>query len=276
MRSKPIWRQSYILPTLVMIALVIIVAIIVAAINQNEEQIAASGSTPEAKVEATTQPDTSPIVPEPTAEEPTAEPTREATSEIQPSPTEDLMTAFAVMEEHVSVTEFFSLMVPAGWSSEETFPGGAFVMATSEAALERFSNGGAIESGDLVLNLGFLPFELFRQREIVPLNIQFEATPDVFMQSVLPVFRVLGDAVPGNVELVSLSDERDAGMMTVTDEGREGLILMYIVGDEVVAVVSAIGFPGEVDAFQETMFAVASSVTFSGAQGALYGTLLEG
>jgi hypothetical protein len=254
---------------MVLTGLVVIVTILVFAINENEDQITESASTLEAQIQATTRPDTPIAVAVPADEEPTLEPTEEAMPEVE-------TTEGVEMEEYVSATEFFSVMVPAGWRSEETFPGGALVMANSEAAFDRFDNDGALESGDLVLNVGFLPFELFRQREVVPLNIQFEATPDVFMQSVLPVFRASADAVPGDVELVSISDERDAGMMTVSDGRREGLILMYIAGDEVIAVVSAVGFPGEIDAFQETVLAIASGVSFSGAQGELYGALLEG
>lgn len=269
MRSNPIWRKQFVIPALVLTGLVVVVTILVLAINENEDQITESASTLEAQAQATTRPDTPIAVAVPATEEPTLEPAEEASPEVE-------TTEIVEMEEYVSATEFFSVMVPAGWRSEETFPGGALVMANSEAAFERFSDDRALESGDLVLNAGFLPYELFRQREVVPLNIQFEAAPDVFMQSVLPVFRASADAVLGDVERVSISDKRDGGMMRVSDERREGLVLMFIAGDEVLAVVSAVAFPGEIDAFQETILAVASGVSFSGAQGDLYAALLEG
>ena len=149
-------------------------------------------------------------------------------------------------------------------------------MANSEAALERYKTGGAVTAGDFVLNVGFLPFDLFEQREVKPLGIQFEATPDVFLQSVLPVFNIKGDAVLSDVALVSINDDRDAGMLTVSEEGREGLILMFEAGDGVVAFISTIGFPGETADFQEVAYAVAAKVTFDSAHEALYGQLLRG
>ena len=149
-------------------------------------------------------------------------------------------------------------------------------MANTEDALGRYKDGGAVSSGDFVLNVGFLPYDLFEQREVKPLGIQFEATPDVFLQSVLPIFNIKGDAVLGDVDLVSLDGERDAGMITVSEEGREGMILMFEAGDGVVAFVSTIGFPGEMADFQEAAYAVAAGVTFGGAHEALYGQLLRG
>jgi hypothetical protein len=180
------------------------------------------------------------------------------------------------MQEFVSVTEFFSLKIPAGWSTEEAFPGGAFLMANSEAALDRYNNGGAVESGDIVLNVGFLPFVLLQRGELRHLDIQFEATPDVFLQSLLPMFHVTSDAAISDAELVSLSDERDAGMLTVLDDKRDGMILMFVAGDGVIAVVSTVGFLGEMSELREITYAVAADVVFSGAQDALYGALLGG
>lgn len=274
MRSNQIWRTRFVFPALVVTALVLLVAIFVLAVNENEGHITESASTLETQAQAPLN--TSTAVAEPTAEEAKNESTEETVPEDESAPTQAPLTGASQMEEYVSVTEFFNVMVPAGWRCEETFPGGALVIANSEAALERFGDDAALESGDLILNVGFLPFELFRQREVVPLNIQFEATPDVFMQSVLPVFRASGNAVLSDVERVSISAERDAGMISVSDKRHEGLILMYVAGDEVVTVVSAVGFPGEIDAFRETILAIAGEVTYSGAQDALYGALLEG
>jgi len=255
-------------------ALVVIAAIIVALIasQQKEEPEVAQSA---ASAQSATQPASAPAEPA-AAAAPTQEPAPETPSQGDTASTEEPATAETVMEEYVSMTEFFSVQVPAGWISEETFPGGAFITANSEAALSRFNNGGAVESGDLVLNIGFLPYELFRQREVVPLGIQFDAPPDLFLQSVLPVFRFADNAIVSAPELVALSDEREAGLVTLSDEGREGIILMFEAGDEVVAFVSAVGFPGELAPFQELTYAVAAGVAFSGAQEALYGTLLGG
>jgi hypothetical protein len=262
-----------------LLSLVVLVALLALAACQKAEQLEEEEPTLEAAAKMTLQPAPSPTPPEPTqttTEEPTEEPTEQATPDVEPVPSQVPATAVTEMEEYVSATEFFSVKVPAGWSSGETFPGGAFIMANSEGALERFKNDHAIESGDLVLNVGFLPFELFRQREVVPLDIQFDATPDLFLQSLLPMFRISEDAVLSEPELVSLSDDRDVGLLTALGEWREGLILMFSAGDEVVGIVSAVGFPGELDAYRDIVYAVAAEVTFNGAQDVLYRTFLGG
>jgi hypothetical protein len=269
MKSKDyIYQRILLLP--------LVVAIVVLAACQRAEEIDEAAATLDAELQMTVRPEPSPTPTEAAAEDPTEEPTEEATQTVEPTATVEPKISFADLEEVVSVTGFFAVKVPAGWSTEEAFPGGAFVMANSLAALDNFTSRGTVESGDLVLNIGFLPFELFRQREVVPLNIQFGAPPDVFMQSVLPIFRAAGDADLSDVELVSISDERDAGMVTISEEGTEGFILMFTAGDEVVAVVSAVSSVGEMATLREDIFAIASEVTFSGDQGALYGTLLEG
>lgn len=267
-------RSKRNLQKVLVLAVLVVALFAVAACQKEEEQVEEADSTSEAAIETAVQP--TPAPPQATAEPPTEEPTEAAVPAVEPTPSEVTTAGEIDMEEYVSVTEFFSVKVPAGWSSEETFPGGAFVMANSAAALERFNNDSAVESGDLVVNVGFLPYALFRQREVVPLDIQFEATPDLFLQSLLPMFRLADSAVLSDAELVSLSDESDAGLLTVSDEGREGLILMTSAGDEVVAFVSAVGFPGEMGGFQEVIYAVAAEVAFSGAQEALYGTFLGG
>jgi pimeloyl-ACP methyl ester carboxylesterase len=191
--------------------------------------------------------------------------------EVAEAPSTELDT-----KEFASVTGLFSVKVPAGWSVEELVPGGAFVMANSEAALDRYHGSSAVEPGDFVLNVGFLPYALLRSNELSSLNFQFEAPPDVFLRSLLPMFHVAADAVLSEPELISLNDERDAGVLTVSAGGREGMILMFAAGDGVIALVSPIAFPGEMDEFQKIAYSVAAEVVFSGAQDALFGALLGG
>lgn len=180
------------------------------------------------------------------------------------------------MEDFISMTEFFTVKVPEGWSATELVPGSAIVMANSQAALDRYGSGSAIESDDLVLNVGFLPYALLQQPELRPLNIQFEASPEVFLESLMPMFRTADDLTFGEAEIVSLSDDREAGMLTVSNEQSEGKILTFAVGEGVVAVVSTVAFPGEIRNFDEITYAIAADVSFSGAQDALYGALLGG
>ena len=176
----------------------------------------------------------------------------------------------------VSSTELFSLYVPTGWSMEEVVPGASLVMANSETALARYRNGNALESGDLVLNVSFLPLALLQEKELSHLGIQVEASPDAFLQSLLPMF-LLGDQpareAAGEAELVSLSDGREAGMLSPSEDGREGLILVFTLGKDVFAFISATTYPGGMNEFQEVTYGVAAGVTYSGSQDALYSKL---
>lgn len=176
----------------------------------------------------------------------------------------------------VSMTEFFSLAVPAGWSSAEPVPGGAFVMANSQAALDRHQGGQAVEAGDLVINVGFLPYRLLEANELRGLGFQFDAPLDVFLQSLMPMFKTDAALTFSQAELVSLGNDREAGRMTVSAEGREGIVLMFPAGDRVIALVSAVAAPGGMAQFEAVTYSVASGVTFGGEQDALYGALLGG
>lgn len=180
------------------------------------------------------------------------------------------------LEPYTSMTDLFHLGIPTGWSVEEHLPGRALLLANSDTALERYRSGSAVEPGDLVLNIGFLPFLLLQQRELRPLDIRFEATPDAFLQSLMPMFRVPDETAIGNAELVRLPGDVDAGLSTVASDGREGMILMIVAGDGVVALVSTVGYPGERDATRDTVYAIAAGVRFGGSQEALYGALLGG
>ena len=93
----------------------------------------------------------------------------------------------------VSSTELFKVYVPTGWKTEEVVPGADIIMANSEAALEHYQSEGALESGELVLNIGFLPLSLFQEQALAHLDIQIEASPEVFLRSILPMFLVEGE-----------------------------------------------------------------------------------
>jgi hypothetical protein len=178
--------------------------------------------------------------------------------------------------EFVSSTELFSLYIPTGWSMEEVIPGADLLMANSEAALAHYRDRSALESGELVLNVGFLPLALLQEKELSHLGIQVEAPPDAFFQSLLSMF-LLGDQpareAGGEAELVSMGDERDAGLLSLSEDGREGLILVFTAGKDVFAFVSATTYPDEMNEFQEITYAVAYGVTYSGSQDALYSKL---
>jgi hypothetical protein len=267
----------------VFLLLVLMAALLALAACQDEEELEGAESTSGAEAQVTMQPASSATAPETMAkgpsEQPTEEPTEEAASDVEPALSEASATAATELEEYVSVTELFSAKVPAGWSTQEHVPGGGLIMANSGAALERYDSGSAIEPGDFVLNVGFLPLALLQEKDLSHLGFQFEASPEVFLQSLLPMFRIGNDPagdVAGEAALVSVREGRDAGLLTVSYGGREGLILVFPAGDGVIALVSAEGYPGELDALEKIAYAVAAEVAFSGAQDALYGALYGG
>ena len=261
---------------LILVLLVIAIVTFSSAPDEGAEEVEVAAAPPAVEVE-TEQPPPTLAAPaeEPTAasaqEEPEAAPAAAGADSAADSP-----AAVADMAAYTSVTEFFNVPVPAAWPSEETLPGAAFTLANADAALERYKAGTAAASGDLVLNIGFLPYALLRQRELSALDIQFEAPPDRFLASLMPLFRVGEGVQLGDPALVTLPDGRDAARVTVAEAGQEGQILVFGAGDEVIAVVSAVTAPGEMAQLQEITDAVAAGVTFSGSQDALYGILLGG
>lgn len=179
----------------------------------------------------------------------------------------------------VSATELYSLKTPGGWVVEEIVPGAGLVMANSEAALERARSGSATGPGDFVLNLGFLPVALLKEKELTHLGFQLDAPAEVVLQSLLPMFQIGADPaaeVLGQPVRISLRDEREAGMLTVTSEAHEGMILLFEASDGVLALVSTFAYEGEMAEYQEITYAIAAEVAYNGAQDALYGVLLGG
>ena len=176
----------------------------------------------------------------------------------------------------VSSTEFFKLYVPVDWKTEEAVPGADLIMANSEAALEHYRSQSALEAGELVMNIGFLPLSFFQEQALAHLDIQIEASPEVFLQSILPMFLVEGEPardVAGEAVLVSLGDGRDAGMLTFSKEGRDGLILVFKAGKDVFTFVSVATYPGGMVEFQETAYEVAAGITYDGSGSDLYSIL---
>lgn len=202
----------------------------------------------------------------------TSTPVRTPT-EVVTQPDYDLTTEF------VSTTELFRLMAPAGWSIEETLPGADLLMANSQQALNRYRADRSIASGDYVLKVGFLPLALLQDKQLAHFGFQFGASPEVFLQSLLPMFR-MGDAlaadIAGEVALISLGNGREAGMLTFSDEAHEGVMLVFEAGDGVLAFVSTMASPGEMENFQDVTYGVAAEMEFSGTQDALYGVLYGG
>ena len=185
-----------------------------------------------------------------------------------------LMAQDVDTQEFISERGFFSVDVPTDWKADEIVPGAALLIANSDAAVERYQANDQPESGDLIVSVGFLPYNILQAPQVASLNIQYDASPDIFLQSLLPLFRIREEVSVGMAELVSVSDLRDAGVVSVSADEREGDILVFHVADRVVAFISTQGFLGETDTFQEFVYSIAASTEFTAPQSALWGVMV--
>ena len=178
------------------------------------------------------------------------------------------------MQKFVSERDYFSVEVPTDWQTEEIVPGAALLTANSDAALERYKSGDMPESGDFVVSFGFLPYNIVQAPQVASLHIQYDASPDVFLQSMMPLFRVSDGASISDAALVSVSDTRDVGVINFSSNGREGSVLVFHAADRVVAFISTVGFPGDTEDFQATLNVIAASTEFTAPQNALWAVMI--
>ena len=163
------------------------------------------------------------------------------------------------------------IMVPPGWVIEEDADGVRLVLANAEAALTTFKEGELPKPGEVVITIGFIPAALFAEKDFSHVGIQLEASPDLFLQSIMPMLRITGaeTADVSGSELVPLSGEREAGLATIATLQREGSLLVFEAAEGVMAFVSTVAYPGELPDLQAITFAVASSLDYTGSADAL-------
>lgn len=195
------------------------------------------------------------------------------TSEGATLNTEDLTSELT--SEFVGEGGVFQLSYPSAWLIEETFPGAAVLLANKAEALERYRSGTAPQPGDLVMNVGLVPYALMRQREVVPLGIQFDAGADVFLASAVPMFKLSEGATLGDVVLQELDGGGDAGRAAVSSDSSEGMVLWVPTSADAAALVSTVAALGDSARFEEVVLAITSSIRFDGDGDALYGGLLS-
>ncbi|HXV72133.1 MAG TPA: hypothetical protein VEB69_12115 [Acidimicrobiia bacterium] len=203
----------------------------------------------------------------------TTEDSTTTTSDETTLNTEDLTAELT--SEFVAEGGDFQLNYPSAWLIEETFPGASVLLANTSEALERHRSGVAPQPGDLMVTVGLVPYPLMRQREVVPLGIQFDAGADVFLASALPMFQLDEGASLGDVVLQELDGSREAGRATVGSDDSEGLILWVPTSGEAAALVSTVAALGDSARFEEVVLAITSSIRFDGDGDALYGGLLS-
>ncbi|MDH3303522.1 MAG: hypothetical protein OES24_23705 [Acidimicrobiia bacterium] len=182
----------------------------------------------------------------------------------------------ALLTPYQSPSGQFEVSFPATWTAEETFDGGAVMLANKREAIERYQAGTAPEEADLVVNVGFLPATLFEQRELKRFEVTDDLAPDDYLRAVLPIFETVDAATLGEVELVTLSDGTDAGAVSIEASDREGRILTLAAGPRVRAIISMTTAPGQGHLYEEVVEAIAATSTFNGDGEALYGRLLTG
>jgi hypothetical protein len=183
---------------------------------------------------------------------------------------EELLTRYR------SPSEQFETSHPVTWITEETFDGGAVILANTQEAMDRHRAGTRPDDGDLVVNVGFLPATLFEQRELRRFEVTVDLAPDDFLRAVLPIFQPSDTTTMGTVELVTLDDQHQAGAVTVQAPDREGRILTFPAGPRVAAMISTTTAPGQGERYDEVVDAIAAATTFDGDGDALYGRLLTG
>lgn len=159
-----------------------------------------------------------------------------------------------------------SVMSPSGWVVEEDADGVRLVLANAEAALTTFNAGEQPKPGEAVITIGFIPAALFAEKDFSHVGIQLEASPDLFLQSIMPMLRITGaeTADVSGSELVPFSDEREAGLVTIATPQREGSLLVFEAAEGVMAFVSTVAYLGELPDLQAVTFAVVSSLDYIG------------
>lgn len=168
--------------------------------------------------------------------------------------------------EFSSATDQFSLRHPTEWVIDEG-EGNLVTMANSSAALARFDSG-LTHPGDIAMSVGFIPTLFFESDELFPgIDIKLEASPKTLLESILPIIRFSSSgrqsAPTGHAQLVTLSNGVEAGVLDLSSDERDGIILVYAITNDVVTFVTASGYPDEVD-IREVAIAIAGGIEFSG------------
>ncbi|MBV7334810.1 hypothetical protein KFU94_42550 [Chloroflexi bacterium TSY] len=178
--------------------------------------------------------------------------------------------------EFSSATDQFSLRYPADWAAEEDMEGGVLVIANSEMALARF-NAGEAEPGDVVLHIGFLPAEFF-----AAFDVPVGTTPKDTLQAMMPVLKIAGhhandtadDATVSEIEVVALDDTREAALVMVSANQREGGFMVSEVAKGITAIISIVTAPGEFETMSDILLAVTATIEFKGTSEVLWQAML--
>ncbi len=230
--------------------LALLIAILVLAACQNEEQLDEAVATLEATVEPTEaeEPTEVPPTPEPTSVPPTPEPTLESVIE-----SENGITPFT------SLDDSLSFVYPDGWSVEDTGPARA-ILANSDDAMARSDNG-ALQSGDVRINITLLPANMLADFGLHLGNTAEEALQ--FIQESGLFVAEQEDTQIGEIQSLELENTASAAKLSIVTPDQEGALITAMHSDQVVAFISTVAPTGEYANFEESVRDIVDSINVS-------------
>jgi hypothetical protein len=153
--------------------------------------------------------------------------------------------------------------VPPDWVVEEHADGAGVIMASSAAALARFSQGAEMEPEDLTLNISLTPTEMF---EAVFLSVEPGSTTEALVAAVMPAFSGVKGTEASETKIIVLDDGREVALTMASNPAAEGALVLFEVAEGVVALSTIAGPPGELD-FEDLEMAtrlIIASLNFKG------------
>ena len=186
--------------------------------------------------------------------------------------------------EFISGDETLMASYPPGWSIEESLDLPGFTVANSEEVLVAIMEGTDPDlpaPGDQALQVLLLPVDLMTMSGL-------EITEDTTLEelTVLLVQGLLGLGIDeesstrvGDVEIVELGDDIEAGVVSLADEvdESEGMLSVVELGDGVLSVGIGLAYLGEYDEdVQAAFYGVLASVDYEGTGADLLALMMGG
>lgn len=230
--------------------LALLIALLVLAACQTEEQLDEAVATLEATAEPTEaeEPTEAPPTPEPTPIPPTPEPTMEPALE-----SENGMTSFTSSDDSLSFD------YPDGWSVEDTGPGRA-VLANSDDALTG-SDDGTLQSGDVRIHITLLPANMLADYGLHMGNMAEEALQFIPNSGLFVAQQE--DTQVGEIQGLELENTADAAQLSISTPDQEGTLIAAMYSDRVVVFVSVAAPTGEYTNFEESILNIVDSISLS-------------
>ncbi len=148
------------------------------------------------------------------------------------------------MNEFTANSGLFSVNAPPDWVTAEHDDGSGVIMATSDAALERFQRGEAPMLEDAVVSTTLVPLSFFGT-----LLIEVESGLDTaeLAAAIMPAFSGSEDAEASEPQVIALGGGREAAATMSINESAEGAMVLFEISEGVVALSTIVSHPGELD-----------------------------